>query len=86
MNNNQLIQNNIENLTNLFKVMGGVHLVGVSKEHRAQGMAENIMKRAINLSKEKNIDIMVFQASLLGLGIYQRLGFKQNFMLRNYQK
>ena len=64
----------------------GVHLVGVPKEYRAQGIAENIMKRAINLSKEKNIDIMVLQASLLGLGIYQRLGFKQNFMLRNYQK
>lgn len=64
----------------------GVHLVGVPKEHRAQGIAENIMKRAITLSKEKKINIMVLQASLLGLGIYQRLGFKQNFMLRNYQK
>jgi len=64
----------------------GVHLVGVPKEYRAQGIAENIMKRAINISKDKKIDFMVLQASLLGLGIYKRLGFKENFMLRNYQK
>ncbi len=64
----------------------GVHLVGVPKEHRAQGIAENIMKRAINFSKEKNIETMVLQASALGLGIYKRLGFEENFILRNYQK
>jgi len=64
----------------------GVHLVGVPKEFRKQAIAENIMKKAINFSKEKNIATMVLQASLLGLGIYKRLGFQENFILKNYQK
>lgn len=64
----------------------GVHLVGVLKEYRGQGIAENLMKRAINFSKEKNIDVMVLQASILGLGIYKKLGFIKSFILRNYQK
>lgn len=64
----------------------GVHLVGVPGEHRGKGIAENIMKKAISFSKEQNINIMILQASLLGLGIYKRLGFEENFILRNYQK
>ena len=44
------------------------------------------MKKAISFSKEKNIKTMVLQASLLGLGIYKRLGFEESFILRNYQK
>ena len=64
----------------------GVHLVGVPKEHRGQGIAENIMKKAITFSKEKKIKTMVLQASALGLGIYKKLGFEENFILRNYQK
>jgi ribosomal protein S18 acetylase RimI-like enzyme len=64
----------------------GVHLVGVPSEHRGQGIAENIMKRAIAFSRDKSINTMVLQASSLGLGIYKRLGFEENFILRNYQK
>ena len=64
----------------------GIHLVGVPKEYRGQGIAENIMKKAISVSKEKNIKTMVLQASSLGLGIYKRLGFQESFILRSYQK
>lgn len=64
----------------------GVHLVGVPKENRAQGIAQKMMEKAICFSKQRGIDFMVLQASTLGLGIYQRLGFKENFILKNYQK
>lgn len=64
----------------------GVHMVGVPKEHRTQGIAENMMNKVISYSKQKDVDIMTLQASALGLGVYKRLGFTENFMLRNYQK
>lgn len=64
----------------------GIHLVGVLQKYRKQGIADNIMKRAISISKEKRIDFMVLQASMLGLGIYEKLGFKKSFILKNYQK
>jgi predicted GNAT family acetyltransferase len=64
----------------------GVHLVGVPAEHRGQGIAENIMKKAIAFSRDKSINSMVLQSSSLGLGIYKRLGFEENFIFRNYQK
>ena len=64
----------------------GVHMVGVPKEHRSQGIAQNMMHEVINLAKQKNVHVMTLQASALGLGIYKRLGFEENFTLRNYQK
>ena len=64
----------------------GVHMVGVPKEYRKQGIAQNMMNKIINFSKQKNIHIMTLQASTLGLGIYKRLGFRENFILKNYQK
>ncbi|NQY22682.1 MAG: GNAT family N-acetyltransferase [Campylobacteraceae bacterium] len=64
----------------------GVHLVGVPKEHRGNGLAYNIMLEAINIAKRKDINYMTLQASVLGLGIYKRLGFKEDFIMKNYIK
>lgn len=64
----------------------GVHMVGVPKEYRSQGIAQNMMNKVINFAKENDENIMTLQSSALGLGIYQKLGFKQNFKLQNYQK
>lgn len=64
----------------------GVHLVGVPSEHRGNGLAYNIMLEAINIAKRKDINYMTLQASVLGLGIYKRLGFKEDFIMKNYIK
>jgi len=64
----------------------GVHMVGVPKEYRGQRFAQSMMNKVINFSKENGENIMTLQSSSLGLKIYQKLGFKQNFMLKNYQK
>jgi len=64
----------------------GIHLVGVPKEHRGHGLAYNIMLEAINIAKAKEINFLTLQASVLGLGIYKRLGFKEDFIMKNYIK
>ena len=64
----------------------GVHMVGVPKKYRTQGIAQNMMHEIIHFSKQRDMKFMTLQASALGLGIYKRLGFRESFMLRNYQK
>jgi len=64
----------------------GVHLVGVPSENRGQGIARDIMIETINYAKKQKVSFLTLQASSLGLGIYKRLGFKEQFVLKNYMK
>jgi len=64
----------------------GIHLVGVPPENRGQGIAKSIMIETINFAQNKQIPYMTLQASTLGMGIYKRLGFKEQFVLKNYMK
>ncbi len=64
--------------------VAGIHGVGVIPEMRKKGFAEQIMKQLINISKENQAKHLVLQASAMGKGIYERLGFKEQFQMRNY--
>ncbi len=66
--------------------VAGIHLVGVPSVNRGQGIAKSIMLETINFAQEKQIPFMTLQASALGVGIYKRLGFKEQFLLKNYMK
>jgi len=66
--------------------VAGIHLVGVPIVNRGQGIAKSIMLETINFAQKKQIPFMTLQASTLGLGIYKRLGFKEQFVLKNYMK
>ncbi len=66
--------------------VAGIHLVGVPLENRGQGIAKSIMLETINFAQKKQIPFMTLQASTMGLGIYKRLGFKEQFVLKNYMK
>ncbi|MDW7694874.1 GNAT family N-acetyltransferase [Flammeovirgaceae bacterium SG7u.111] len=64
--------------------VAGIHGVGVIPEMRKKGFAEQIMKQLINKSRENQAKHLVLQASAMGKGIYERLGFKEQFHMRNY--
>jgi len=64
----------------------GIHLVGVPTKNRGKGIAQSIMVETIELAKREKVNYMTLQASQLGLGIYKRLGFKEQFVLKNYMK
>ena len=66
--------------------VAGVHLVGVPSSYRGQGIAQNIMQETIAFAKREQIRYITLQASALGLGIYKRLGFEEQFVLKNYMK
>jgi len=63
----------------------GVHAVGVPPEMRRKGYAEQIMKLLINLATEGGVDHMTLQASNMGKNLYLKLGFEEQFMIKNYK-
>lgn len=62
----------------------GIHGVGVIPEMRRKGYAEEIMKFALNLSIDLNVEYAQLQASAMGKEIYTRLGFEDLFVIKNY--
>lgn len=62
----------------------GIHGVGVIPEMRRKGFAEEIMKYALNLAIDLNAEFALLQASVMGKGIYTKLGFKDLFIIKNY--
>ncbi|MBJ2126678.1 GNAT family N-acetyltransferase [Flavobacterium sp. IB48] len=62
----------------------GIHGVGVIPEMRKKGLAEEIMKFAINEAIDAGTEYAHLQASPLGKGIYTRLGFEDLFLITNY--
>ena len=62
----------------------GIHGIGVSPEMRRQGFAEEIMKFAINRAIDLKASYATLQASAMGRGLYDKLGFKEDFTIKNY--
>jgi ribosomal protein S18 acetylase RimI-like enzyme len=62
----------------------GVHSVGVPKNHRRKGFAKSIMEAIINIGIETGTDSLILQASDMGKNLYLKLGFQEDFSIRNY--
>jgi len=64
--------------------VSGIHSVGVIPVQRRKGYAEQIMKTLINKSIKLNSDSITLQSSNMGKGLYLKLGFKEQFTIKNY--
>lgn len=64
----------------------GVHLVGVPEKHRGKGLAYALMQRVIEHGYLWGARYITLQASSAGIGIYKKLGFKQQFFINSYQR
>lgn len=64
--------------------VSGVHGVGIVPAMRRLGFAEQIMKQLINMSIETNSKYVTLQASEMGKNIYLKLGFEEQFVIKNY--
>ncbi len=62
----------------------GIHAMGVLPHMRRKGLADQIMKTIINLSKNRQADTITLQASELGKKVYDKLGFTTDFTLITY--
>lgn len=63
----------------------GVHALGITKEWRRKGIAEQVMEYVINDAIKKGFEHMTLQASDMGKGLYEKLGFEEQFTIRNYK-
>lgn len=64
--------------------VSGIHSLGILPEQRRKGYAEQIMKLLINKSIEINSDYITLQSSNMGKGLYLKLGFEEQFVIKNY--
>ena len=64
--------------------IAGIHGVGVIPSYRRKGFAEEIMKVLLNDALEYGADYSTLQASNMGKGIYERLGYSEDFLISNY--
>jgi len=71
----------------LFKTEGfiGIHQVGVLEAFQGQGIARYFMKSLLDICADWNGEFAVLQASQAGKPLYESLGFKDQFLIRNYQ-
>tara|TARA_B100000809_G_scaffold178239_1_gene175818 strand:- start:4460 stop:5194 length:735 start_codon:yes stop_codon:yes gene_type:complete len=80
-NQNEAVGTGILHTTNN---ISGIHSVGIIPEQRRKGFAEQIMKLLINQSIKINSDSITLQSSNMGKGLYLKLGFEEQFMIKNY--
>ncbi len=64
----------------------GVHQVGVKKTFQGKGFASILMQEIIALSLSWQGKHIVLQASQSGKPLYESLGFKSQFIIKNYKK
>jgi len=63
----------------------GVHSVGIPPAMRRKGYAGQIMKLLINSAVKGNYTYMTLQASDMGKHLYLKLGFQEDFLIKNYK-
>ncbi|MBU2493153.1 MAG: GNAT family N-acetyltransferase [Bacteroidetes bacterium] len=64
--------------------VSGIHGVGVIPSARRQGFADEIMKHVLNESITAGMKFSTLQASDMGKGIYLRLGYSEDFIIKNF--
>jgi len=62
----------------------GIHGIGIIPDQRRQGFAEEIMEFVLSRASILGASHITLQASVMGKGLYSKLGFKEDFVLKNY--
>lgn len=64
--------------------IAGIHMIGITPNMRRQGYAEAIMQAILQLATAQQLAYATLQASAMGKGLYLKLGFEEDFMMKNY--
>ncbi|MEP2771913.1 MAG: GNAT family N-acetyltransferase [Fulvivirga sp.] len=68
------------------KHIAGIHSMGIVPEMRRKGFARNVLLQLLAISKQKGAHYAFLQASDSGKPLYQQVGFKEDFIIKNYIK
>lgn len=64
--------------------IAGIHGVGVIPSARRMGYADEIMKSLLNNLIDRGLEYSTLQASNMGLGIYKKMGYQEDFSITSY--
>lgn len=62
----------------------GIHSMGIIPEMRRKGFAEQMMVNLLHWSTAQQFTYATLQASAMGKGLYLKLGFEEQFTMKNY--
>jgi ribosomal protein S18 acetylase RimI-like enzyme len=62
----------------------GIHSMGIIPEMRRKGYAEKMMRSILSDAIKKGYRYGTLQASAMGKGLYEKLGFEEQFLMANY--
>ena len=65
--------------------IAGIHSMGVLRNQRRKGFAENMMKEMLNKALRTGCEYSTLQASPMGKGLYLKLGFREQFTQYNFE-
>jgi len=63
----------------------GIHAIGIIPEGRRKGLANELMKCLLNISIKNKSEYVTLQASDMGRDLYLKLGFNEQFLIKNYK-
>lgn len=66
------------------KEVVGIHSMGIIPEMRRKGYAEKMMHSMLHEAVNKGYGYATLQASAMGKGLYEKLGFEEQFSMGNY--
>ncbi len=64
----------------------GIHSMGIIPTARRKGYAMDLMKTVLHLSKSNAFAYVTLQASEMAVPLYKKLGFQEQFSMKNYQQ
>lgn len=64
--------------------VAGIHAMGIVPEMRRRGFAGQMMINLLHQCTEQGFKYAALQASDMGKGLYQKLGFEELFTMKNY--
>lgn len=81
---------NIDLTGNRRKIMEHTAVIGMLKEWKNSGLGTALLKLAIDWAKENSIIellwLQVYTDNELGLGLYRKMGFEENGIMKNFFK
>ncbi|WKK81043.2 GNAT family N-acetyltransferase [Marivirga arenosa] len=66
--------------------IAGIHSMGIIPEMRKNGFARSLLLQTLKIAEDKGANWATLQASDSGRPLYKQVGFKEEFIIKNYIK
>jgi|1_EtaG_2_1085319.scaffolds.fasta_scaffold89232_2 N-acetylglutamate synthase-like GNAT family acetyltransferase len=66
--------------------IAGIHSMGIIPEMRMRGFARNLLLQVLKIAEHEGAKWATLQASDSGKALYKQVGFKEEFIIKNYIK